>query len=55
MGGDVTNADSKLLRLLPGRKVLPKRKVGVGSGRSFIEETIDSRDLKRLKKQEKFP
>lgn len=46
--GDVTNADCKLLCLFPGRKVLPKRKLGAGIRSSFMVEMISLGDLKRI-------
>lgn len=38
--GDVTNVDCKLLCLLPRRKVLPNRKMGVGTKNSFLEDMV---------------
>ena len=49
--GDVTNVDDKLLCLLPGEKMLSKRKMGVGSRSSLIEERIGLGDVKRIQEQ----
>lgn len=53
--GDVTNIGYKLFCLLPGRKVLTKRKRGVGIRSSFKAEMISLGDLKSIKQQKKIP